>query len=146
MILKATFTVYTDHELKNEKHLKDLAKALDHDMRDNLIFGPDCLPDVEGDYNRIKVETHVVAEAQHIGGFDDYCVLDSNYHERGEWDTWITAESDDEPDSTDSPNPETSSVVDAEAETGQILLFKSVRRKPSKTEMMAELIEFCNRG
>lgn len=38
------------------------------------------------------------------------------------------------------------SVADAEAVPAQLELFKSVRRKPTYTEMMAEVVEFCNRG
>jgi len=65
---------------------------------------------------------------------------------RSEWkaeasDWGSSSSNSDIEDALDSRN-----VVNAEAVPAQLELFKSVRRKPTVTEMMTEVVQFCNRG
>lgn len=143
MIIQFTFTVETG-KVQSENQIRESIQSLQGEVLHHLSDGASQfeLQLDEGDI--VQCVAHIHDEDKDL---DDYLYFRKfSLGPNSAWERSVGkgvlpfSDSDTENDSG------SRSVVDAEAVPSQLELFKSVRRKPTFSEMMTEVVEYCNRG
>lgn len=143
MIFTVNVIVETDNEY-NKEQLTSIVDQLTGDILHDLSCGSrhGAVSLEEG--SRVIIECTENADGQ---GVDIVSFTSWNLLPKSEWESFVVFR-DGQPavdsEATDACQPR--SVVNAEAVPAQLELFKSVRRPVATAEMMAEVVEFCNRG